>query len=73
MSSTKFAGLMAAAALALSMLVPVAMATRPCGARVCAEEIMAACGPAVRSSVYRACKRSVIRNCRRTKIGRAHV
>ena len=55
-----------AAVFAVTTLVSVANATRPCSPKVCADEILAACGPRVASRTYRACKRSVTRNCRQT-------
>jgi hypothetical protein len=66
MTRMKVTGAFAAAILAVSSMASVATATRPCSPKVCADEILAACGPRVRSSVYRACKRSVTRNCRTT-------
>src|SRR5262245_2456353 len=65
MTTTKLAGAFAAAVLAVSTFVSVATATRPCGARVCSDEIAAACAGET-GRAFRTCKRAVVRNCRRT-------
>jgi hypothetical protein len=59
------AGVLAAAIFVVGTLASVAHATRPCGARVCAEEIAAACAGET-GRAFRTCKRHVVRNCRRT-------
>jgi hypothetical protein len=65
MKGRRAVGILAIAVLGVGTLVSVAMATRPCGAKVCSDEVAAACGSET-GSAFRTCKRLVLRNCRTT-------
>jgi hypothetical protein len=65
MSRSRIIGVLAIAVLGLGTIVSVATATRPCGARVCSDEVAAACSGLTRRA-FHTCRRAVLRNCRTT-------
>ena len=66
MTGRRKVGILAIAVLGVATIVSVATATRPCGGKVCSDEVAAACGSRQRSRAYRTCRRAVMKNCRRT-------
>jgi len=65
MTRRRIVGALAIAVLGVGTIVSVATATRPCGARVCSDEVAAACSGLTRRALH-TCRQQVLRNCRTT-------